>query len=462
MGAILLHPSDMFPLVRDVLSTNDFYRRAHQQIYRAMVEVDEERGPEAIDLLTVKERLIARGELEDVGGPVYISALVDGVPRSTNIVEYAEIMRELKRRREVITGLNRIVAHAYDGDNVSTDVIVAQVDTLAQEALGNAQFGEIVRPPEAVSTFLDLVEYRHKHRDTLLGVSTGFPSLDEITCGLVASELITLAADTGVGKSSMALQVGMHVASTYRLAVPLFTLEMTRDETMFRMAAIETGCHVFKARAGWLSPAERDAVTIAMSKWAALPLYIDDTAGITLAQIRAKCRRIAAEHGGKLGLIIIDYVQLVETDRPLSKDYTRTMQLSEITRGLKRFARQIDAPLMILSQLNRDAKKQNRPPELHDLRESGTIEQDSNAVMFIYTPPEKEQHKEEETLKSLPDGSILSYLLVRKQRNGPAPATIKVAFEKNATRFIDVKHEEKLYAQPTQSDLPAERAFAPS
>src|ERR1051326_3006175 len=153
---------------------------------------------------------------------------------------------------------------------------------------------------------------------------------------------------------------------------------------------------------------------------------------------RAKCRRIAAEHGGKLGLIIIDYVQLVETDRPLSKDYTRTMQLSEITRGLKRFARQIDAPLMILSQLNRDAKKQNRPPELHDLRESGTIEQDSNAVMFIYTPPEKEQHKEEETLKSLPDGSILSYLLVRKQRNGPAPATIKVAFEKNATRFIDV------------------------
>jgi replicative DNA helicase len=420
LGAILLH-NDAFNHAAEVIDSDDFFRDAHRRIFGKMVRLAE-RG-DAIDLVTLKEELGRSGEIEEVGGPAYIAALVDGVPRSTNVEHYARIIKEKATLRHLISAANRIVATAYDADE-DAEVILDQAEHAIFAIADDKVRDGFVSLRDLAQSSLDTIEKLHARRELVTGVPTGFTDLDEMTSGLQPSDLVIVAARPSMGKTSLVLNIAQHVGTKTDLTVGLFSLEMSKEQLFLRMLTAEARIDAHRLRGGFLGERDWGRLSQAIGTLSEARIFIDDTPSIGVLEMRAKCRRLAAEHG--LNLVILDYIQLMQGR---GRFENRTLELASISRSLKGLAKELNVPLVVLSQLSRapEARSDHRP-QLADLRESGALEQDADVVLFIY-------REDQYANKSQPsDAHGIAELIIGKQRNGPT-GVVKLAFIREFTRF---------------------------
>jgi replicative DNA helicase len=420
LGAILLH-NEAFNLAAEVIDSGDFFRDAHRRIFDKMVKLVE-RG-DAIDLVTLKEELGRSGDLEEVGGPAYITALVDGVPRSTNVEHYAKIIKEKATLRNLIFSANKIVATAYEAEE-DADLILDQAEH-AIFAIADDKVREgFVSMKQLAQSSLDTIEKLHSRKELITGVPTGFIELDEMMSGLQASDLIIVAARPSMGKTSLVLNIAQHVGTKTDMTVGVFSLEMSKEQLFLRMLTAEARIDAHRLRGGFLGERDWGKLSQAIGTLSEAKIFIDDSPGIGVLEMRAKCRRLAAEHG--LDLVIIDYIQLMQGR---GRFENRTLEVASISRSLKGLAKELSVPIVVLSQLSRapEARSDHRP-QLSDLRESGALEQDADVVIFIYR---EEQYADKD---SPVDAQGVAELIIGKQRNGPT-GVVKLAFIREFTRF---------------------------
>src|SRR5213595_2708897 len=376
LGAILLH-NDAFNLAAEVIDAQDFFRDAHRRIFDKMVKLVE-RG-DAIDLVTLKEELGRSGQLEEVGGPAYITALVDGVPRSMNVEHYARIIKEKATLRNLIFASNKILATAYDAEddaNVILDRAEHAIFAIADDKVRDG----FVSLRDLAETSLDTIEKLHSRKELITGVPTGFTDLDEMTSGLQPSDLIIVAARPSMGKTSLVLNIAQHVGTRTDMTVGLFSLEMSKEQLFLRMLTAEARINAHRLRGGFLGERDWGRLSQAIGALSEAHIFIDDTPSIGVLEMRAKCRRLAAEHG--LNLVIVDYIQLMQ-GRGLFEN--RTLELGSISRSLKGLAKELSVPIIVLSQLSRAPEsRSDHRPQLSDLRESGALAQDADVVIMIY------------------------------------------------------------------------------
>jgi replicative DNA helicase len=382
-----------------------------------------ERG-DAIDLVTLKEELGRSGELDEVGGPAYITALVDGIPRSTNIEHYAKIVKEKATLRNLIFSANKILATAYNGEE-EADVILDQAEHAIFAIADDKVRDGFVSLRDLAHNSLDTIEALHARKELITGVPTGFTELDEMTSGLQPSDLIIIAARPSMGKTSLALNIAMHVGTKTDMTVGVFSLEMSKEQLFLRLLTGEARIDAHRLRGGFLGERDWGKLSQAIGTLSEAKIFIDDTPSIGMLEMRAKCRRLASEHG--LHLVVVDYVQLMQGR---GRFENRTLELASISRSIKALAKELRVPIILLSQLSRAPESRaDHRPQLSDLRESGALEQDADVVGFIY--------REEMYLdKGQPpaDSQGIAELIIAKQRNGPT-GTVRLAFIREFTRF---------------------------
>src|SRR5213595_1300602 len=378
LGAILLH-NDAFNLAAEVIDAQDFFRDAHRRIFDKMVKLVE-RG-DAIDLVTLKEELGRSGQLEEVGGPAYITALVDGVPRSMNVEHYARIIKEKATLRNLIFASNKILATAYDAEE-DADVILDQAEHAIFAIADDKVRDGFVSLRDLAETSLDTIEKLHSRKELITGVPTGFTDLDEMTSGLQPSDLVIIAARPSMGKTSLVLNIAQHVGTKTDLTVGMFSLEMSKEQLFLRMLTAEARIDAHRLRGGFLGERDWGKLSQAIGTLSEAKIFIDDTPSIGVLEMRAKCRRLASEHG--LHLVVIDYIQLMQGR---GRFENRTLELASISRSLKGLAKELSVPIVVLSQLSRAPESRaDHRTQLSDLRESGALEQDADVVMMIFRP----------------------------------------------------------------------------
>src|SRR5215211_5284060 len=420
LGAILLH-NDAFNLAAEVIDANDFFRDAHRRIFDKMVALNE-RG-NAIDLVTLKEELGRSGDLDEVGGPAYISALADGVPRSANVEHYARIVKEKATLRNLIHSANRILSDAYRAEEDAEVILDGAEKAIFEIAEDKIREG-FVPLRDLVQSSFATIEALQQHKGMITGVPTGFVDLDEMTSGLQPSDLVLVAARPSMGKTSFVLNIAQHVGTSTDMTVGFFSLEMSKEQLFMRMLTSEARIDAHRFRSGFLNEKDYGRLSQALGTLAEARVFIDDTASIGVLEMRAKARRLKAEHG--LDLLIIDYLQLMQGR---GRFESRQQEVSAISRSLKGLAKEIGCPIIALSQLSRAPEgRTDHRPQLSDLRESGAIEQDADVVCFIYRPEvyDKEEAKPEE--------QGIAEIIIGKQRNGPI-GTVKLSFLNQYTRF---------------------------
>jgi replicative DNA helicase len=421
LGAILLH-TDAFNLAAEVIDSKDFFRDAHRRIFDKMVKLVE-RG-DAVDLVTLKEELMRAGELEEVGGPAYIAALVDGVPRSTNVEHYAKIIKEKATLRNLIFSANKILADAYDAEE-EADTILDQAEHAIFAIADDRVRDGFVSLRQLAHSSLDTIEQLHAKKELITGVPTGFVDLDEMTSGLQSSDLIIVAARPSMGKTSLVLNIAQHVGTKTDMTVGVFSLEMSKEQLFLRMLTGEARIDAHRLRGGFLGERDWGRLSEAIGTLSEAKIFIDDTPSIGVLEMRAKCRRLAAEHG--LHLIIIDYIQLMQGR---GRFENRTLELASISRSLKGLAKELSVPIIVLSQLSRAPEsRSDHRPQLSDLRESGALEQDADVVIFIYR---EDQYADKNAAPT--DAQGTAELIIGKQRNGPT-GVVRLAFIREFTRF---------------------------
>src|SRR5213595_3283956 len=378
LGAILLH-TDAFNLAAEVIYSTDFFRDAHRRIFDKMVKLVE-RG-DAIDLVTLKEELGRSGDLEEVGGPAYITALVDGVPRSMNVEHYARIIKEKATLRNLIFASNKILATAYDAEE-DADVILDQAEHAIFAIADDKVRDGFVSLRDLAETSLDTIEKLHSRKELITGVPTGFTDLDEMTSGLQPSDLVIVAARPSMGKTSLVLNIAQHVGTKTDLTVGLFSLEMSKEQLFLRMLTSEARIDAHRLRGGFLGEKDWGRLSAAIGTLSESKIFIDDSPSIGVLEMRAKCRRLASEHG--LHLVVIDYIQLMQGR---GRFENRTLEVAAISRSLKGLAKELSVPIVVLSQLSRAPESRaDHRTQLSDLRESGALEQDADVVMMIFRP----------------------------------------------------------------------------
>ncbi|MBI4466685.1 MAG: replicative DNA helicase [Acidobacteria bacterium] len=422
LGAILLDNQAFHPVI-EILEPADFFLDGHRRIFARMIKLSEE--THAIDLVTLHEELDRAGELEAAGGSAYLSSLVDGVPKVSNVEHYARIVKEKALLRNLIHASNNIITQAYEAEEEADEVLDRAehaIFSLAEERVkaGLLSLKEIAK---ATLPRLDEVFERRQH---ITGLATGFTDFDNLTSGLQPADLIVLAARPAMGKTALALNIAEHAAMQLSKPVAIFSLEMAREALLFRLLCAEARVDSHKFRSGFLSREEMGKMTIALGRLAEAPIFIDDTPVLTVLEMRAKCRRLQAEHG--LGLVVVDYLQLMSGR---GRFENRTQEISSISRGLKALAKEVHVPLVAVSQLSRAPEQRggDHRPQLSDLRESGSIEQDADVVAFIFRP---EMYRDPESVTEEERGR--AELIVSKQRNGPT-GKIHLAFLREFTRF---------------------------
>jgi replicative DNA helicase len=421
LGAILLH-NDAFNLAAEVIDSGDFFRDAHRRIFDKMVKLAE-RG-NAIDLVTLKDELARSGELEEVGGPAYIAALVDGVPRSTNVEHYARIIKEKATLRHLIFSAGKIIASAYEAEE-EADIILDQAEHAIFAIADNKVRDGFVSLRDLAQDSFETIEKLHARKELITGVPTGFTDLDEMTSGLQPSDLVIIAARPSMGKTSLVLNIAQHVGTKTDLTVGIFSLEMSKEQLFLRMLTGEARIDAHRLRGGFLGERDWGRLSQAIGALSEAKVFIDDTPSIGVLEMRAKCRRLAAEHG--LHLVVIDYVQLMQGR---GRFENRTLELASISRSLKGLAKELHVPIVLLSQLSRAPEsRSDHRPQLSDLRESGALEQDADVVVFIYRE-DMYQDRSDPT----DDARGVAELIVAKQRNGPT-GVVKLAFIREFTRF---------------------------
>ena len=418
LGAVLIHSTQINLAVELGIASQDFYRHAHQQIFDKMVSLSERN--EVIDLVTLKEELNRAGNLNEVGGPAYIASLVDGVPKSTNVEYYAKIVKEKAILRSLIGSANKILSTAYQAEADSDE----QLDRAEQsifEIADQRLKGGFVKLHELLPGGVETIEKLQEHKDFLTGVPTGFTELDRLTSGFQPSDLVIVAARPAMGKTSLALNIAQYVGTKTEKTVGVFSLEMSKEQLFLRMLTSEARIDAHKFRGGYLGSEEYKKLSDALEVLGEARVFIDDSSSITVLEMRAKARRLKAEHG--LHLLIVDYLQLMQGR---GRFENRNQELASISRSLKSLAKELEVPVVALSQLSRapESRSEHRP-QLSDLRESGALEQDADVVLFIYREDQYDRKAENENTAEV---------IIGKQRNGPT-GTVRLAFLKEITRF---------------------------
>ena len=417
LGAVLIH-DEQFNIAVELINAQDFYRHAHQQIFDKMVSLRERN--EVIDLVTLKEELDRAGNLNEVGGPAYIAALVDGVPKSTNVEYYAKIVKEKATLRSLIGSANKILTTAYQAEADASEQLDLAGQAIFQITDDRLKGGfESLR--DLVPGGFKTLEKLQEQQSFLTGVPSGFTDLDRLTSGFQPSDLVIIAARPSMGKTSLALNIAQHVGTKTEKTVGVFSLEMSKQQLFLRMLTAEARIESQKFRGGFLSSEEYKKLSEALGALGEAKVFIDDSASISVLEMRAKARRLQQEHG--LDLLIIDYLQLMQGR---GRFENRNLELASISRSLKSLAKELKAPVVALSQLSRapESRSEHRP-QLSDLRESGALEQDADVVLFIYR---------EDQYDRKPENENTAEVIIGKQRNGPT-GTVRLAFLDKITRF---------------------------
>jgi replicative DNA helicase len=419
LGAVLIH-NEAFNNAAELIDARDFFRDAHRRIFDKMVTLSE-RG-DAIDLVTLKEELQRAGELDEVGGPAYIASLADGVPRSANVEHYARIVKEKATLRNLIHSANRILSEAYQAEDDADLILDGAEKAIFEIAEGRISAG-FTPLRDLVQSSFATIEKLQEQRHAITGVPSGFQDLDEMTAGFQPSDMIILAARPAMGKTSFVLNVAQNAGKKGK-TVGVFSLEMSKEQLFLRLLTSEAMIDAHKFRTGYLTEKDYGKLSHALGTLAELPIYIDDTPGIGLLEMRAKCRRLAAAH--TLDLVIIDYIQLMQGR---GRFESRQQELTSISRSVKILAKELNVPIIALSQLSRAPESRtDHRPQLSDLRESGALEQDADLVMFIYRA---EVYDKEETK---PEELGTAEIIIGKHRNGPI-GSVRLTFLNQFTKF---------------------------
>jgi replicative DNA helicase len=419
LGAILVNNENYYTVVES-LTTDDFYLEAHRLIFRRMSEiVDLSR---VVDLITLQDALGRGAQLEASGGIAYLASLMDGIPHLVNIDHYVRIIREKSLFRQMIRATNQTMLECFDQAEPAEEVLDRGERRLFELSEGRSEVG-LTRVGDLREETQRMIERLYTERQMVTGLATGFNDLDRMTSGLQPSDLVILAARPSMGKTALSLNIAQHVAMQTNQPVAIFSLEMSRAQLMMRILCAEAMVDAHRVRTGYLSKDDFGKLIDTLGRLAGSPIFIDDSSTLTIMQMRAKARRLRAESG--LGLIIVDYLQLMSG---FGRSENRNQEISGISRGLKALAKELHVPVMALSQLSRAPEQRtgrDHRPQLSDLRESGSIEQDADVVAFIYR---------EEVYKPSEENAGQAELIISKQRNGPT-GTVKLAFQKQFTRF---------------------------
>jgi replicative DNA helicase len=421
LGAILLNAEAIHQAVEFIKDT-DFFRDAHRRIFEKMLGLMERH--QAIDFITIKDELARSGDLDQVGGPAYIASLVDGLPHGVNVGDYARIVKQKSTLRSLIQSANRVLSSAYHAEE-DAEVIIDEAEREIFAIAEGSIHGGFMSMRELANASYAMVEQAHARKQLITGVPTGFIELDEMLAGLQHSDLIIVAARPAMGKTSLVLNIAQHVGTKTDMTVGFFSLEMSKEQLFLRMLTSEAGIDGHRLRTGFLGERDFPKLTTALETLGRANVFIDDTASIGVLEMRAKARRLKAEHG--LDLIIIDYIQLMQGR---GRFENRVTELASISRGLKGLAKELHVPVVVLSQLSRAPEQRpNKRPLLSDLRESGALEQDADVVVMIYR---------EDVYEATEENQGIAELIVAKQRNGPT-GSVRLAFIREFTRFENLE-----------------------
>lgn len=425
LGAILID-SDAIVKVADIVQPIDFYDDRHKRIFEASLSLYEKHKP--IDVLTLTDQLKSTGFLDMVGGAAYLTELTNFVPTAAHVDEYARIVAQKAMRRRLINASQNIVGMGFD-ENKSLEELIEEAEARLFEVSQRHVKQDVTSLENILAESFDRLDELHKDKDKIRGIPTGYKDLDNILAGLQRSDLAILAARPSMGKTALALNIAHNVALKSDLPVLIFSLEMSKEQLVDRMLAMESGVDAWALRTGNLNDQDFEKIGQAMGSLSEAQIYIDDTPSITVSDLRTKARREA--HQRPLGLMIVDYLQLMSGSS--TTEGNRVQEISEISRGLKGIARELNVPVLALSQLSRSVESRSpQIPQLADLRESGSIEQDADVVAFMY----REDYYNPET-----DRKNVTDIFIKKHRNGPTGA-IELYFEREKQRFrsLDSRH----------------------
>ena len=425
LGAMLIK-KEAITQAQELLKADDFYREAHRLVYESMLELAADSEP--VDLVTLAEALRKKELLEKIGGISFLTQLANYTPTAANLVYHAKIVKEKSELRHLIDAATEIASNAYEATDDVTDIMDdAEKKILA--VAGSQATGGFEPIKDIVINAIDHVETIYENKGGLTGIDTGFTDLNNMTSGLQKSDLVLVAARPSMGKTAFTLNIATF-AAMHGHTVAFFSLEMSKEQLVQRMLCSEGGIDSQRLRTGTLGDEDWSNLIATADKVSKAKLFIDDTAGIGVMELRSKARRLKAEHG--LDLIVIDYLQLMQ-GRSKGGDNSRQQEVSEISRSLKALARELDVPVVALSQLSRSVESRTvKKPMLSDLRESGSLEQDADIVMFLY----REDYYDQET-----ERKNITEVIIAKHRNGPI-GTIELFFQKEFTKFRDLSHME--------------------
>ena len=433
LGSVFISPEKLIA-VREYIDPEDFYKYAHRVIFKAIIILSDQN--DAIDATTVRAILDNQGDLQNIGGISYLVELVNSVPTSANAEYYAKIVAEKAMLRRIISRLTEAVNQAYEGAINSEDIISGAEKALidVNERSNRSGFRKI---SDVLAVNYENLEVRSQQTTDVTGLATGFRDLDKITTGLHPDQLIILAARPAVGKTAFVLNIAQNVGTKMNRPVAIFSLEMGAESLVDRMLASEGMVDAHNLRTGQLTEQDWQNITLAQGTLADAPIYIDDTPGIKVTEIRARARKLDQELEKGLGLIVIDYLQLITGTRPEN----RQQEVSDISRQLKILAKELGVPVIALSQLSRGVEqRQDKRPVLSDIRESGSIEQDADIVAFLYRDDYYDRGDKDEGQEQLVDNTI--EVILEKNRAG-ARGTVKLMFQKEYNKFSSIAQFEE-------------------
>jgi len=422
LGAIFIEPQAL-TLASEILIPDDFYRASHQRIFNAMLKLADKGEP--VDLVTVTKDLADAKILEEIGGVSYLSDLANSVPTAANIEYYAKIVEEKSILRRLIRTATGIAQEGYNRQD-EVDSLLDDAEKQIMEVAQRKNTGAFQNIKDVLVKTYDNIELLHHRKGEITGIPTGFTDLDRMTAGFQRNDLIIVAARPSVGKTAFALNIAQNVATKTDENVAIFSLEMGADQLVMRMLCAEGNINAQNLRTGNLTAEDWGKLTMAMGSLSNAGIYIDDTPGIKVSEIRAKCRRLKQESG--LGMVLIDYLQLIQGSGRNKEN--RQQEVSEISRSLKALARELQVPVIALSQLSRGVEqRQDKRPMMSDIRESGSIEQDADIVAFLY----RDDYYDKET-----ENKNIIEIIIAKQRNGPV-GTVQLAFVKEYNKFVNLE-----------------------
>ncbi len=399
-----------------------FYETAHQKIFTAVKDLYASRRN--VDLITLSDDLKNKAVLDSIGGSVYLTELADFVPTAANVKYYIDIVKEKGIQRQLIKNSTEIISKSY-GTNVNVDELVDAAEQLIFEIATAKQKQQAVHIKDVIKSAIETIDNLYQRKESITGVPTGFADFDRLTSGLQKSDLVIIAGRPSMGKSALAVTIGEYAAVDKNVPVAIFSLEMSKEQLVQRMLCSQARVDAHKVRTGFLSPSEWPLLTKAAGRLSNVPLFIDDTPAISALELRAKARRLKASQN--IGLIIVDYLQLMQASVRVE---SRQQEISEISRSLKALARELNVPLIAISQLSRAVEsRQDHRPQLSDLRESGAIEQDADVVVLLVR---------EEYYNPTEENRGIATAIIAKQRNGPT-GDVKLKFFKEYVKFANLE-----------------------